>query len=466
VIPVFILDEAGEGKWAPGGASRWWLHHGLAALKAGLRQRRSRLVLARGDSGTILRQLLRQTGAGAVFWNQRHEPALRDRDGRIGAELAAAGIGAWVSEGALLFEPAAIANRQGGPFQVFGPFWRHCLTLPVAPPVKAAAGPFPAPRAWPHSLPLRELALRPRLDWASGFAPVWTPGEAAAGRRLKRFVAREMANYAEERDRPDRDGTSRLSPHLHFGEVSPRQVWATVRAASRGSGVFPPGRGAAVFLAEIGWREFAHHLLWHFPRTAESPLREKFARFPWAADPGRRQLRAWQRGGTGYPIVDAGLRQLWRTGWMHNRVRMIAASFLVKHLRLPWQEGAAWFWDTLLDADLANNTLGWQWSAGCGADAAPYFRIFAPVRQGKKFDPEGRYVRRWVPELAKLPASLIHAPWLAPTEVLDAADIRLGDTYPRPMVDHAEARFAALAAFKQLGEGEKGASHRAGRAYF
>jgi deoxyribodipyrimidine photo-lyase len=463
VIPVFILDEEGEGRWAPGGASRWWLHHSLASLEASLRARGSRLILARGEAAPILGKLLRETGAEAVFWNQRYEPALRARDEGIAADLAGR-VEVRISQASLLFEPAAIANRQGKPFQVFTPFWRHCLTLPVAPSLRPSRASLPAPASWPRSLALPQFSLLPRLPWAAGFPAVWSPGEAGAARQLRRFVARDMEAYAAERDRPDREGTSRLSPHLHFGEVSPRQIWTAIQAASRASGVFPPNRGGAVFLAEIGWREFAHHLLSHFPRTPESPLREKFQGFPWAADPGGRQLRAWQRGRTGYPIVDAGMRQLWTTGWMHNRVRMVVASFLVKHLRLPWQEGAAWFWDTLVDADLANNTLGWQWSAGCGADAAPYFRIFAPVRQGEKFDPQGSYVRRWVPELARLPAGLIHAPWEASPAVLAAAGVRLGETYPRPMVDHATARAKALAAFKQMGEGEKRASHPGGRA--
>jgi deoxyribodipyrimidine photo-lyase len=241
-----------------------------------------------------------------------------------------------------------------------------------------------------------------------------------------------------------------LSPHLHFGEIGPRQIWAAVQALSTDSGVFPPSKGAAVFLSEVGWREFAHHLLFHFPHTPGSPLREDFNRFPWAEDPEGEKLRAWQRGRTGYPIVDAGMRELWHTGWMHNRVRMIAGSFLVKHLRLPWQAGARWFWDTLVDADLAANTLGWQWTAGCGADAAPYFRVFAPVLQGQKFDADGAYVRRWVPELARLPIEYLHSPWEAPPEVLARADVALGHSYPRAIVDHARARAEALAAFKSI----------------
>jgi deoxyribodipyrimidine photo-lyase len=450
VIPVYILDDAGEGRWVAGGAARWWLHHSLGALDAALRERGSRLIVARGDASEVLRELVRSTGAGALFWNRRYEPAVMARDAKLKAEFAAAGLEVKSSNAALLHEPHTIANKQGKPFQVFTPFWRHCLTLPTSPPVKSGAVALPAPDRWPRSLALGDLGLLPTRRWDAGFAAQWEPGEAGAARRLKTFVAGAMADYADTRNLPDRDGTSMLSPWLHTGELSPRQVWAAVENASRSSGVFPPNNGARVFLSEVGWREFAHHLLYHFPYTPERPLREEFGRFPWADDPGGVKLRAWQRGQTGYPMVDAGMRQLWQVGWMHNRVRMVAGSFLVKHLRLPWTHGAAWFWDTLVDADLASNTLGWQWTAGCGADAAPYFRIFAPVLQGVKFDGNGDYVRRWVPELARLPAEHIHAPWEAPPDVLAAAGVRLGETYPRPIVDHTRARNAALAALKEL----------------
>ena len=453
VIPIYILDVAGEGRWAPGGAARWWLHHSLAALEASLRKRGSRLVLARGDSAAILLDFCRSTGAAAVYWNDHHEPAARIRDRAVAAALAARGLSLQTSGGALLFEPAAIANRQGRPFQVFTPFWRHCLTLPVAGPVRLPARLFPAPARWPDTRELADLALCSQLGWDAGFGGVWNPGEIGAQARLKAFFAGCADTYDEQRNQPGIEGTSRLSPHLHFGEISPRQIWAAARARAKASGVFPSSRGIQTFLSEIGWREFAHHLLHHFPWTPEQPLRPAFARFPWAQDPGGAGLRAWQRGCTGYPIVDAGMRQLWHTGWMHNRVRMIAASFLVKHLRLPWTEGAAWFWDTLVDADLANNTLGWQWSAGCGADAAPYFRIFAPVLQGRKFDPDGTYVRRWVPELTSLPARWIHEPWAAPPAVRRAAGVELGGNYPAPIVEHARARADALAAFRSLRAG-------------
>ena len=450
VIPLYILDDAGEGRWPLGGAARWWLHHSLAALDAALRAHGSQLVLARGESAAVLRELVRNTEAGAIFWNRRYEPASIGRDTQIKTEFSAVGLEVESFNGALLHEPHTIANKQGRPFQVFTPYWRHCLARPVAPPIKFSAQEIPAPRPWPRSLALEELELLPRGKWAAGFATAWEPGEAGAAKRLRLFAARAMESYAETRDLPARLGTSMLSPSLHFGEVSPRQVWAAVKALAKDTGVFPPSKGASVFLGEIGWREFAHHLLFHFPHTAEQPLRGEFSRFPWADDPGGVKLRAWQRGLTGYPIVDAGMRQLWRTGWMHNRVRMVVASFLVKHLRLPWSQGAAWFWDTLVDADLANNTLGWQWSAGCGADASPYFRIFAPVLQGEKFDADGDYVRRWVPELAQVFSAHIHAPWEAPAEVLATAGVRLGENYPRPIVDHATARAEALAAFKQL----------------
>ena len=450
VVPVYILDEAGEGEWRAGGASRWWLHHALAALDASLQERGLRLVLARGDSATVLQGWQRETGAGAVYWNRRYEPAIIARDKTIKADFTAAGVEAKSFNSALLNEPHTIANKSGGPFQVFTPYWRHCLTLPVTAPVKPPAGAWSAPAQWPKSLALPELALLPTIAWDAGFREMWTPGEAGAAKRLRHFAARAMAEYADTRNFPDRDGTSMLSPWLHTGEISPRQVWAAVQAQAKDTGVFPPSNGARVFLSEVGWREFAYHLLFHFPHTPTSPLREDFKRFPWAPDPGGVRLRAWQRGQTGYPIVDAGMRQLWHTGWMHNRVRMIVASFLVKHLRLPWTHGAAWFWDTLVDADLASNTLGWQWSAGCGADAAPYFRVFAPVLQGGKFDGQGDYVRRWVPELGRLPTEHLHAPWEAPDFVLARAGVTLGENYPRPIVDHAKARAEALAAFKTL----------------
>lgn len=450
VVPVWIQDDAGEGPWPAGGASRWWLHHSLKRLAESLRERGADLVIRRGDSAEVIDALIKETGADAVYWNRRYEPEIIQRDTAIKATLRGRGIDANSFNAALLFEPTAIRNRQGNPFQVFTPFWRHCLTLPVEPPIGAAPKRLPALTKAPRSLAVEELELLPRIPWDAGLAATWQPGEASAQARFKTFL-REVENYADQRDLLTVNATSRLSPHLHFGEIGPRQIWAAIQSLSKSSGVFPAHAGAQKFLAEVGWREFAHHLLFHYPHTPEQPLRENFARFPWRKDPGDRLLKAWQKGRTGYPIVDAAMRELWQTGWMPNRLRMVVGSFLVKHLRLPWQTGAAWFWDTLVDADLANNTLGWQWIAGCGADAAPYFRIFAPVLQSQKFDPKGEYMKRWLPELAKLPANHLHAPWEAPENVLSAAGVELGRTYPRPIVDHATARAEALAAYQSMG---------------
>jgi len=450
IVPVYIHDTAAEGEWPAGAASRWWLHHALVALSAALRDRGSQLIVRAGDTTELLMKLCAETGATAVHWNRRYEPVIVARDAKLSGQLLEQGIAAKSFNGTLLFEPNAVQNKQGGPFQVFTPYWRRCLTLPVAETETLAKGNFTTPTRWPKAETIDALKLLPRLSWADGFEREWEPGANGAQRRLNAFLKASVDEYDGCRNLPDEDGTSRLSPWLHFGEISPRQIWAALNQRSRDSGVFPATAGAKVFLSELGWREFAHHLLFNFPRTPTAPLREEFNRFPWSKDINGKKLRAWQRGETGYPLVDAGMRQLWQTGWMHNRVRMVVASFLVKHLRLPWQNGAEWFWDTLLDADLANNTLGWQWSAGCGADAAPYFRIFAPMAQGERFDKEGNFVRRWVPELATLPAKWIHRPWEAPDEVLSAAGVLLGKTYPRPIIDHASARAEALAAFKAM----------------
>lgn len=452
VIPVFIWDDAGEGEWGLGGASKWWLHQSLAALSEEIVARGGQLILRHGDSAEQLDQLIELTGADAVYWNRRYEPVIRERDGAIKEALKKRGIEGQSFSGALLHEPHTIQNKQGRPFQVFTPYWRHCLTLEKAVPGKGAPKRWPALEKWPESMALRDFDLLPKLNWAEGFQPVWRPGELGAKEALATFADSVIDGYGRGRDFPAETGTSRLSPHLHWGEISPCEVWAAVKAKGADRGIFPPSKGAQVFLSEIGWREFAYQLLFHFESTPTQPLREEFRRFPWRNDSEGKLLKSWQCGQTGYPIVDAGMRELWTTGWMHNRVRMVVGSFLVKHLRLPWQRGAEWFWDTLLDADLASNTLGWQWSAGCGADAAPYFRIFAPVLQGRKFDGDGEYVRKWVPEIAALPDKFLHAPWEAPAEVLEIANIELGHNYPLPVVDHGEARAAALAAYKSLRE--------------
>ena len=442
VVPVYILDETGAGKWALGGASRWWLHHSLAALGQRLSDRGARLVLRRGGAREVLAGLVEETGATQVVWNRCYEPAARSRDEAIEAHLRGRGVTAENFNAALLHEPWTIETKSGRPYTVFTPFWKACLRRPAPP------APLPAPRrlrpaAAVKGERLESWNLLPRRpNWAAGFEQVWTPGEAGATRRLNGFVKATLPGYAAGRDRPDRESTSRLSPHLHWGEIGPRQVWHAVAPRA--------GAKAAVekYLSEVGWREFSYHLLYHVTDLPTANLQKKFNDFPWRRR--KAALRAWQRGKTGYPIVDAGMRELWTTGWMHNRVRMIVASFLVKHLLLHWRAGARWFWDTLVDADLANNSASWQWVAGCGADAAPYFRIFNPVLQGERYDPQGAYVRRWVPEIAGLPDKVIHKPWQASEEVLLAAGVVLGKTYPKPLVDHAEARAQALEAFKTI----------------
>jgi deoxyribodipyrimidine photo-lyase len=437
VVPVFIWSSDEEGKWTPGAASRWWLHQSLENLDAALRRSGSRLIIRQGSTLEVLRQLIRQTRADSVFWNRRYEPALISRDETIRQALRADGLTVQTFNSALLFEPDEIRNAAGKPFRVFTPFWKACLKWEKPTPTRPAPKRLLSPKRWPSSLPLASLQLPPAIDWAKGIRRAWMPGERGAQTALRQFLRDGVSEYSRMRDRPDIAGTSRLSPHLHFGEIGPRQVWEALR-----SGAVTP------YLRQLGWREFAYHVLIHFPETTDQPLRPEYVRFPWSEN--AKALRAWQRGRTGYPVVDAGMRQLWTTGWMHNRVRMIVASFLVKDLLIPWQRGAEWFWDTLVDADLANNTLGWQWTAGCGADAAPFFRIFNPVGQGERFDPNGDYVRRWVPELAKLPTRWIHQPWQAPASMLRDAGVVLGRTYPRPIVDHAVARARTLQAFARM----------------
>ncbi|MFO0972866.1 MAG: deoxyribodipyrimidine photo-lyase [Phycisphaerae bacterium] len=443
VVPFFLWSPDGPARRQPGGASRWWLHHALVALDRSLRRIGSRLVVRRGPARRELSALIRETGADALFWNQAFDPPGRRTERAVASLLRDAGVAGHAFNATLLHAPDEVCNQQRLPYQVFTAYWRACQKLREPDRPLPAPRRLVAPRTWPASLAVAALRLRPRIDWAAGLRGAGWPGEAGAHAQLRRFCRRARHHYSTGRDRPAEPGTSRLSPHLHFGEIGPRQVWHALRRRSH-----PPGSAAAIdaFRRELGWREFAHQLLYHFPRTVDRPLRPAFERFPWRAAPGA--LRAWQRGRTGYPAVDAGMRELWSTGWMHNRVRMIAGSFLVKHLLVDWRRGAAWFWDTLVDADLANNTLGWQWVAGCGADAAPYFRIFNPVLQGRKFDPRGDYVRRWVPELARLEPSWIHQPWAASPDVLAAAGIELGRDYPRPIVEHAFARQRALAVLR------------------
>ena len=439
-LPAIFLYVHDEAATRPlGGASRWWLDKSLAALAASLESAGARLDIVAGAAEDVVPALARH--ADAVFWTRRYGGRATEVDGRIKAALKQQGVRAESFNGQLLREPWTVKTEAGAPFKVFTPFWRRCREMgPFDPPEPAPRRLTSAP--WPKDAPSRatlsDLDLHPtKPDWSAGLAKAWRPGEAGARNRLKHFLQHGLAGYAEGRDRLDGDTTSRLSPHLRFGEISPRRIVAAV-AAAIDSGA---GRGGDKFLSEIGWREFAYSLLFQQPDLATKNWSPRFDAFPWRDDEAA--LQAWRRGRTGYPVVDAGMRELWTTGYMHNRVRMIAASFLTKHLGLDWRWGEEWFWDTLCDADEANNPASWQWVAGSGADAAPYFRVFNPVLQGEKFDPEGAYVRRWVPELARLDTRWIHAPWKAPGSA---------PGYPAPIVDHDFARKRALAAFAEIGD--------------
>ena len=449
IVPLFVLDEMSRGVRAFGGAQRWWLHHSLASLGDDLASRGSRLILRRGPARAILEEIVGRTGATAIYWNRRYGPGGIAIDRAIKEAFTERGIGVHSFAGRLLHEPARTETTSGGFYKVYTPFWR--AVGDGADPREPLLAPrsLPAPARFPPSDDLRDWKLLPENpDWSAKIADTWTPGEAAARERLGNFVGNGLGGYANRRDRPDeRDGTSGLSPHLAFGEISPHQLWHATRT--------PPQNVASqdlkTFRKEIVWREFCHHLLYHFPRLGRANYNARFDALAWRSDEAA--LAAWQEGRTGYPIVDAGMRQLWQTGWMHNRVRMIAASFLTKHLLIDWREGEAWFWDTLLDADEASNAANWQWVAGSGADAAPYFRIFNPILQGEKFDPGGAYVRRYVPEIASLPDRYIHRPWEAPEAELKKANIEPGETYPRPIVEHKSARLRALAAYDRIKTG-------------
>ncbi len=448
-IPVYIHAPEEEGDWRPGEAVEAWRHHALAALDADLRRRGSRLRIFHAPSLQTLQTLAAACDAEAVFWNRRYEPAIEKRDTRIKATLRGQGLRVESFSGTLLIEPWQLLNRQGAPYRVFTPFWRAGSATLTLPAPRDAPAQLPKADAGPHGLGLDALGLSPRLGWDSGFWTQWTPGEAGAQAMLSAFAEGALADYRVGRDRPDQLGTSRLSPHLHHGEIAPWRVIAFLRdvraQASDAGRLGTLGDEIDGYIRQLGWREFAYHLLHHFPDTPERNLNPRFADFPWArVDDALRE--AWRHGRTGVPIVDAGMRELWHTGWMHNRVRMIVGSYLCKHLRYHWREGARWFWDTLVDADLANNTLGWQWIGGTGADAAPYFRIFNPVTQAEKFDPDAAYITRWVPELAALPQAMRFAPWEEPRTLA-----RLAPDYPRrPIVDLARGRAGALAAYRTI----------------
>ena len=443
VLALYILDDVTAGDRVAGGAAMWWLHGALDALSTALAGQDVKLILRRGAADSILDTMIAETGAGAVYWNRCYQPARIARDSGIKEALKHRGIDVKSFNANLLFEPWTIETKAGGFYKVYTRYWHACRdkgdpSLPLPAPqrlVDASAG--------VKSDVLSDWQLLPTApDWAAGLRARWQPGEAGAWIRLSAFLHTGLGDYAAGRDFPAVPVCSNLSAHLHSGDISPRQIWhQTVQQIGWTA-------GTEKFLKELVWREFAYHVFYYLPEIADQPMHNRFSAFPWRDDP--LGLKAWQQGRTGYPMVDAGMRELWQTGHMHNRVRMITASFLVKHLLLPWQDGEAWFWDTLVDADPAVNAFSWQWVAGCGADAAPYFRIFNPITQGEKFDPGGRYIRTYVPEIAALPDKYLFAPWQAPDEVLKSAGITLGNTYPAPIIDHKIARERALAAFKSL----------------
>ena len=446
LVPVFVLDD-GTDQFRPlGSASRWWLHQSIRELARTLRARGVTLILRHGRAERIVPGLAADLGASGVFWNFSPEPGAVTRDKDVMTALDSIGVAHCRSNGSLLVEPEEIATSEGKPYRVFSPFWRRVRERcrPDAP------GQVPSVIAAYRNIETDNLDDW-NLQWCqpdrhAGLRDAWIPGETAALARLEQFVASAMADYPADRDHPERAGTSGLSPYLRWGEIAPTTVWR--RVAPLMDEASPRGEAAAAFLRELAWREFNQHLMVHWPTITERNLRPEFDEMSWRQDP--EGLRAWQNGRTGYPLVDAGMRELRRTGWMHNRVRMVAASFLVKDLLIHWREGEAWFWDALVDADAGNNSGNWQWVAGSGADAAPFFRIFNPVTQSRKFDPDGVYIRRWVPELLRLPAKWLHTPWLAPDAVLDSAGVIPDRTYPRPIVDHASARRRALAAFNEM----------------
>ena len=447
---VYVHDDAGGGARPPGGAAKWRLAESLAGMEAALSARGARLDVIKGDAEEAILRVAAAANASRVLWTRRYEGGAKALDVRVAGALKARGVEALSFNGRLMREPSELAKPDGTPVAIFAAFLRRHRALgplpaPTPAPTRLTAAPWPSEA--PARLSIDALKLRPtKPDWSGELSLGESPGETGALAALERFNAGALQLYADERDILAYGAASRLSANLRLGEISPRRIAHTVETAAAADPTI--ARAAEKYLAELGWRDFAAALLYAYPDLATRPLRADFERFPWRNDDAG--FRAWAQGHTGYPIVDAGMRQLWRTGYLPNRARLIVASFLVKHLLIDWRRGEEWFWDTLIDADPANNPLNWQWVAGVGVDSAPYFRIFNPVLQAEKFDPGGAYVRRWVPELAQLEAACIHSPWKASAHALARAGIVLGKTYPKPIIDHAEARARALAAFAKM----------------
>ena len=440
VIPLYLSGAELLSKPKIGAASRWWLHESLQSLDLSLKDSGSRLIVHSGVPQTAILDVVREANVSIVVWNKCYDPQTAEVQSSIRTELEKANVRVKLFKGDVFLEPDQILNGTGRPYKVFTPFWKACLQKGFETSVKECPAEIASPVEWPSSVGIDQIRIKSAQRWSEKLHDAWIPGEKQGHSMLETFVSSAMNLYSKQRDYPNLFSTSHLSPYLSFGEISPKQILAYVRAKS--------DLKPEAFIRQLGWREFSSYLLYHFPRMQNSPLRQEFRNFEWQND--KNGLSAWQIGATGYPIVDAGMRQLWKTGWMHNRVRMIVASFLVKDLLIDWKLGAAWFWDTLVDADIANNSAGWQWVAGCGADAAPYFRIFNPVLQGNKFDPDGAYVREWVPELKKLPDKYIHSPWTASKEELFESGIIPGETYPHPIIDHSFARDRALSRFSLI----------------
>ncbi len=439
ITPVFIYPES------LGGASYWWLHHSLKSLEMAFAEKEVRLILRTGEPEAVLLELADQVEADALVWNRVYSPKGIEQGAAL-KESCAGSIETRSFNGQLLIEPTEVLTKQSTPFKVFTPFWRNCVAN--LQPKEMLDIPNFTPTS--HSIESENLdtwGLLPTTpDWSAGIAERWQPGEEGAQQRLAVFLETVISKYADGRDVPSEENTSMLSPHLAFGEISSKQIWVDTQEAMASRQV--SSDNGKKFLSEIGWREFSRYLLVHFPHITKEPFNTKFENFPWHSD--STLLAAWQKGQTGYPIVDAGMRELWATGYMHNRVRMITASFLCKHCLTHWHEGMEWFWDTLVDADIANNTASWQWVAGSGADASPYFRIFNPILQGEKFDKHGEYIKRWVPELAHLGSKYLNKPWEADEETLKSAGITLGVNYPMPIVEHKQARQLALDAYASI----------------